>query len=397
MMRGDRQRVVVVGAGLAGARTCEQLRRQGFSGSISLVGRETSAPYDRPPLSKAVLLGQRENTLLGIDLAAAGVDVLLDEAAIGLDLATRVVHTTGRRLPFDALVIATGADPVRLPGPGPQTTLRTVEDALALRAELSAGASVAIIGASWIGAEVASAAVARGCRVACAEAGPTPVWQSMGAEVGRRLASWWQAVDLRTGVAVSHVDDVGVVLKDGSHLSADVVVTGVGVRAATSWLTGSGLPLDRGVLVDESLRAAPGIVAVGDVAARWSPRYDRRVRVEHWDNAATSARVAATTILADLRDGTGEIHDPVPYFWSDQFGHKVQYAGLHSSDDQLTWQQREDGPAWSARWLDASGAVTAVLAVDWPAQIVQARRELSLPPPANESGLRTPPSGRAKV
>jgi NADPH-dependent 2,4-dienoyl-CoA reductase/sulfur reductase-like enzyme len=378
-----RRRVVVVGAGLAGARTCEQLRRQGFNGSLELVGLESSPPYDRPPLSKSVLRGDRESTLLTTDLARSDVNLLLAEAAVSLDLDNRVVHTTGRRLPFDGLVIATGAEPVRLPGPGHQITLRTIEDALALRAKLSPGASVMIIGASWIGAEVASAAVERGCHVACVEAGPAPVWQSMGVEVGRRLATWWQAVDLRTDTAVSHIDDTGVVLADGSHLSADMVLTGVGVRPATSWLTDSGISLGHGVLVDQWLRAAPGVVAVGDIAARWSPRYGRRVHVEHWDNAATSARVAAATVLADLcperRPGPSEMYDPVPYFWSDQFGHKVQYAGLHHRDDQIRWHDNLDGDGWSASWLDATGAVTAVLAVDRPAEIVRARRDLAKP------------------
>jgi NADPH-dependent 2,4-dienoyl-CoA reductase/sulfur reductase-like enzyme len=374
-------RIVVIGAGLAGARVCDQLRRQGYTGGLSVVGREKNLPYDRPPLSKAVLRGERDQTILNTDLAGLGVELILDESALALDLASQSVRTTRHNMHFDRLVVATGADPIRLPGEGPQLTLRTIDDALKLRHHLREGASIVIIGASWIGAEVASAALHHGCDVTCVEAGPSPVAQTMGGQVGARLAAWWHGVDLRTETAVTRIDDGTVLLADGSELHADLVVTGVGVRPATSWLADSGLDIERGVLVDEWLRAAPGVVSVGDIAARWSPRYERRVRVEHWDNAASSARVAAAALLhapdtTRYPDGI-EAYDPIPYFWSDQFGHKLQYAGQHDHDDHLTWRENPDGDGWSAVWLDAAGRFTALLAVDWPVEMASGRRALA--------------------
>lgn len=385
-MTGDTpRRIVVVGGGLAGARTCEQLRRRGFEGELTLVAAEPHLPYDRPPLSKDVLRGGRDSTTLPVDLAGLGVHVRLDTAAAGLDVDERVLHTfttetvggatadSAGRLGFDALAIATGATPITLAGPGEQLTVRTLDDALRLRARLTPGARVVVIGASWIGAEVASSALALGCRVTCVEAGPGPAARALGSEVAKRVAPWWSGVDLRTDVAVDHVAEGAVVLRDGTELPADVVVTGVGVRADTGWLAGSGLELDRGVVVDGHLRAAPGIVAVGDVAAWWSRRYGRRLRVEHWDDAAVGPAVAAATLLGD----TTVPHDPVPYFWSDQFGHKIQYVGHHDPAASPVWREPTDGTGWSAAWLDGDGRLGAVLAVDRPRELLSARRALT--------------------
>jgi 3-phenylpropionate/trans-cinnamate dioxygenase ferredoxin reductase subunit len=383
MSKYDRQRIVVVGAGLAGARVCEQLRRQGYVGHLTLLGREAHAPYDRPPLSKAVLRGDLDRSTLKIDLDSLNVELLLDEEAHSLDVSAQSIVTTQRRVQFDGLVVASGADPIRLPGDGPQTTLRTIDDALNLRHALKPASSVAVVGAGWIGAEVATAAQANGCAVTCIEAGRAPVSRAMGNEVGHRLASWWQGIELRTETGVSHVKQGGLVLDDGTELDADLVLTGIGVRPATTWLADSGIDVDRGVIVDEHLRAARGVVALGDVVARWSPRYGQRMRVEHWENATSSARVAASTLLRDICDPSppvsdSETYDPVPYFWSNQFGHKVQYAGQHDPDDRMTWRESPaEHAGWSAVWRDATGRLAAVLAVDWPAEMAAARRALA--------------------
>jgi len=368
----ERDHIAVVGAGLAGANTCEQLRMQGFTGSITLIGAESDRPYDRPPLSKAVLLGERDDTTLDIDLLALDVQCQLDTAATGLHLQKRVLETTRGELPFDGLAIATGATPVRLPGSDQQHTVRSAADARRLRTRLEPGTRVVIIGASWIGAEVATAALARGCVVTCLEAGPTVAHMALG-ELGDRLRPWWHAVELRLGTTVDHIADDAVHLVGGEVVPADVVVVGVGVRPATSWLADSGLPLERGVVVDEHLRAADGVVALGDVAAWWSGRYGRRMRVEHWDNAGASAAVAAATLLGSPE---APVYDPVPYFWSDQFGHKVQYIGHHDTEHTIV-VRGADTDRWSAGWFTDAGALAAFLVVDGPRDLVGARKVMN--------------------
>jgi len=368
-------RIVVVGGGLAAARSCEQLRREGFAGELTLVGAEKHPPYDRPPLSKEILLGTKEHSPLRFDPTALGVQLRLGTAATGVDVGAQVLHTTGGDVGYDGLVVATGATPVRLPGAGEQLTLRSLDDALALRSRLQPGARVVVIGASWIGAEVATAALVRGCRVTCLEAGPAPLAQALGDEVGGVLLDWWRGVDLRLGTKVAAIIPAGVALSDGSELPGDVVVVGVGVRPETRWLASSVLELDRGVVVDEHLRASvPGVVAVGDVAARWSPRWQTRLRVEHWDDAVMAPVVAAKALVAD---DPGPAHDPVPYFWSDQFGHKVQYVGHHTAQDRMLWRGPPEDGGWAVAWLDPQGRLSAVLTVDRPKDIAQARKAIT--------------------
>jgi NADPH-dependent 2,4-dienoyl-CoA reductase/sulfur reductase-like enzyme len=374
-------RVIVAGAGLAAVRTATALRRGGHTGEIVVLGAESRPPYDRPPLSKAVLTGTKDDTTLRFDAASLGVDLRLSTPATGLDLAKRQISTQGGKVGFDGLVIATGADPVRMPGNGPQLTLRTAEDALTLRTCLRPGVRLVLIGASWIGAEVATAAVAAGCRVTCLEAGPAPLASALGAGVGASFLPWWTGVDLRLGVSVSSVDESAVILADGTAIPADLVVTGVGVRPATEWLAGSGLDIDRGVVVDENLRAAaggavvPGVVAVGDVVARWSPRAGTRLRIGHWDDAGAAGPVAAGTLLAEPGEPL-PVHDAVPYFWSDQFGHKMQYVGAHGRADE-PFETPEDRPGRTITWMNTSGAITAVLTVDRPRDSALARQAIA--------------------
>ncbi|GAB3347583.1 NAD(P)/FAD-dependent oxidoreductase [Amycolatopsis echigonensis] len=365
------EHVLVVGAGLAGARSCEQLRRQGYEGRITLLGAETHPPYDRPPLSKDLLTGARADSALPVDFAALGVELRLGVTATGLRPADRVVLTSDGDIPYDGLVIATGSRPRELPGTGSQWTLRTLEDAHRLRKRLEPGVRVAIAGAGWIGAEVATAALASGCEVVCLSAGTAPFAGLFGADVAARMLPWWDGVDLRLGCLAESVTRNGVRLSDGSVLTADVVVTGIGDDPETGWLENSGLDLDRGVLVDEWLRAAPGIVAVGDVAAWWSRRWARRLHVRHWDHAASAPAVA---VAALLKPGLCEVepYDPVPYFWSDQFGHKLQYAGLHDAGDPATAEEGESG-WWKIGWADSEGRPTAALVVDCPRELLKSR------------------------
>jgi 3-phenylpropionate/trans-cinnamate dioxygenase ferredoxin reductase component len=368
-------RIVVVGGGLAASRSCAALRRQGHDGDIVLIAAEPHMPYDRPPLSKGMLHGTCTDPTLPVDLTGLGVQIQLGTAATGLRPGERTVATVSDQVTYDGLVIATGASPIRLPGDGEQLLLRTVDDARVLRDRLVTGARIVVIGASWIGAEVVTAAIAAGCRVTCLEAGTGPAAQVFGAEVAERFMPWWEGVDLRCGTAVARVECVGVLLKDGTLVPADTVITGIGVRPETGWLEGSGLQLDRGVVVDERLYAAPGIVAVGDVTARWSPRWNRRLRITHWDDASSGPAVAAASLLAEA--DTGPVYDPVPYFWSDQFGHKVQYLGQLGTEDKPEFCEPADGRGWSVAWFDAERRLTAVLAVDRPRDIAQARRLLA--------------------
>ncbi|MFB9711573.1 NAD(P)/FAD-dependent oxidoreductase [Streptosporangium nondiastaticum] len=361
--------VVVVGAGLAGVRSVEALRARGFAGTITLIGEERHRPYDRPPLSKAVLLGGTDSTVVDSDLGALEVSFRPGAAAKGLR--PGVVETTEGELPYDGLVIATGARPVRLLGDGPQHVLRTIDDALGLRALFAPGVKVAVVGAGWIGAEVTTAARRAGCEVTVVEAADVPLAAALG-PVGAWTVPWYEqaGVDLRLGSAVASVDHGGLTLAGGSAVEADVVVTGVGVRPAVEWLAGSGIGLDDGVVTDEHLRTSlPGVVAVGDCAAWWSRRYGRRLRVEHWDNALNAPEVAVASLM-----GEDAVYDPVPYFWSEQFGHMVQYAGRHDGGRMVMRGDPGTDPKWGACWVDDRDRLVAVLSVDRPRDLVQGRR-----------------------
>lgn len=365
-------KVVIVGGGLAGARCCETLRARGFEGEIVLLAAEENLPYDRPPLTKAALKGEL-NTQLRTDYDALKIDVRTGIAATGLDTSAKQVHTASGPVEYDALIIATGAAPIRLPGSERQLAVRTVDDSRSLREKLVPGAKVVLVGASWIGAEVATAALAAGAEVTCIESGPAPLGNALGEEIGKRFVDWWSEVDLRLGVGVREVTDTGVTLTTGEEISADVVVAGVGVRPDVAWLSGSGLEIDRGIIVDENLRTSdPHVFAVGDVAVRWSPRAQERLLVEHWDDARTGPDAIART----LTGGESVAHDPVPYFWSDQFGHKLQYVGHHTSTDTAVLRDGVDGK-WAAAWVDDSGLLTAHLSIDTPKLMIGARAAVS--------------------
>jgi 3-phenylpropionate/trans-cinnamate dioxygenase ferredoxin reductase component len=362
--------VVVVGAGLAGARTVEELRAQGHQGPVLLLGAEPHLPYDRPPLSKDLLAGRSDDPTLDVPYDRLDVEVRTGVRATGLR--PGCVSTDAGEVPYDGLVLATGARARELPGAPGAVTLRTVDDARALRRRLVPGARVVVIGAGWIGAEVSTAAAAAGCRVTAVEVAGAPLSGALGEQVGAATTAWWSAhgVDLRLGEAVAAVEPDRVVLGSGESVAADVVVVGIGARPDTGWLEGSGLPLDDGVAVDEHLAAGwPDVVAVGDCAAWTSLRYGRRLRVQHWDDALRAPAVAVATLL-----GRDEVHDPVPYFWSDQFGHVLQHVGIADGADALVLRG-EPGAAdgWTVCWLQA-GRLVALLAVDRPRDLVQGRR-----------------------
>ncbi|WP_367430672.1 NAD(P)/FAD-dependent oxidoreductase [Streptomyces celluloflavus] len=373
-------RVVIVGAGIAGVQTAVALREQGWRGAITLLGGEPHQPYDRPPLSKAVLLGKAEGSTFDIDFGALGIELYLSRPVTALVPGARTVETAEGPVPYDYAVLATGADPVLLPGsaglPGVHL-LRTLDDAERLRPVLAARHEIVVVGAGWIGAEFATAAREAGCAVTVVEAADRPLAGALPAEVAAHMTDWYAdaGADLRTGARVAAVEAGAVTLADGTTLPADAVVVGIGARPATGWLAGSDValsPRDGSVLADEWLRTSvPDVYAVGDCASFPSARYGTRLLVHHWDNALQGPRTVAENILRGAAEGM--VYDPVPYFWSEQFGRFVQYAGHHGDADELVWRGDPAGAAWSVLWLRGDRLV-ALLAVGRPRDLAQGRK-----------------------
>jgi 3-phenylpropionate/trans-cinnamate dioxygenase ferredoxin reductase subunit len=370
-------RIVIVGAGLAGAKAAETLRAEGYDGEVVLVGDEGELPYERPPLSKAYL---RDETAIAQAHVHSipwyvehEVELLTGTAAVRLAIGERRVELAdGRMLAYDRLLLTTGAEPRQLELPGAELdgvhTLRTRADADALRARIAAGGPVVVVGGGWIGCEVAASARQLGAEVTLLEAGDIPLGRVLGAEIGEHLAAVHRArgVDLRTGAVLERLEGDGavaaVVLTDGTRLPAATVVVGIGVRPRAELAARVGLAGADGVEVDERLRTrATDVYAAGDVAFAWNARYGRAIRVEHWANAIAQGSAAARSIL-----GRTAPFDELPYFFSDQFETGLEYVGLHSPSDRTTL--RRDGAALTALWTDRAGTVTAGMHVDdWDA------------------------------
>ncbi|MFF3417753.1 NAD(P)/FAD-dependent oxidoreductase [Streptomyces sp. NPDC002698] len=371
------RRVVVAGAGMAGVQTAVALREQGFTGTVTLIGAEPHQPYDRPPLSKAVLLGKAEGSAFDIDFEALDIDLRLGSEALGVRPGDHELDTDAGPVPYDVLVVATGAEPIRLPGaegvPGVHL-LRTLDDADRLRPVLTRQHDIVVVGAGWIGAEFATAAREAGCAVTVVEAADRPLAEALPAEVAAPMTAWYadSGTSLRTGARVERVEPGAVVLDDGSRVPADAVVVGIGARPATAWIAGSGIELGahREIVADDHLRSSlPDVYAVGDCASFPSGRYEERLLVHHWDNALQGPRTVALNIVGQ----TPAAYDPVPYFWSEQFGRFVQYAGHHTPADTLVWRGDPSGASWSVCWLRETRLV-ALLAVGRPRDLAQGRR-----------------------
>ncbi|CAM5356657.1 NAD(P)/FAD-dependent oxidoreductase [Streptomyces narbonensis] len=371
------QQVVIVGAGMAGVQTAVALREQGFTGPVTLIGAEPHQPYDRPPLSKAILLGKAEDSAFDVDFEALDVELRLGLDVTGLRAADHEIDTEAGPVPYDVLVVATGAHPITLPGaegvPGVHL-LRTLDDAVRLGPVLERRHTVVVVGAGWIGAEFATAARAAGCAVTVVEMADRPLAGALPAEVTAPMAGWYGAngAELLTHARVDTVEPGRVVLADGRELPADAVVVGIGARPATGWLAGSGIALDPSgaVTADERLRTSlPDVYAVGDCASYPSARYGERLLVHHWDNALQGPR----TVAAAITGADPGPYDPVPYFWSEQFGRFVQYAGHHADADELLWRGDPADETWSVLWL-RGGVPVALLAVGRPRDLAQGRK-----------------------
>ena len=391
-MSGDERRLVVVGASLAGLRAVEAARKAGHRGEVVLVGGERHLPYDRPPLSKTFLDAARDEGLASppyfrdeaVLRGELRVDVRLSTWATALDTTSKIVTAGGESIPYDALIIATGAEPRKLPVadglPGVRT-LRTLDDSLAIRAAFEAGARTVVVGAGFIGSEIASAARKRGLSVTIVEAQPVPLVRAAGPQMGAALAALHDrhGTDLRCGVAVQGIEGDGkverVVLDDGTVVPADLVVVGIGVSPSVGWLAGSGLALENGIQCDETLRTvAPGVYAAGDVAHWHNHTMGERQRMENWTAAAEQGAVAARNAL---NPDAAKPYGTVPYYWSDWYGLRIQFVGSPEADEvRLVDGDVEDGERWVALYRRADRLIGA-LTLNGPGEIMKYRNQIA--------------------
>ncbi|KWX00126.1 FAD-dependent oxidoreductase [Carbonactinospora thermoautotrophica] len=357
--------IVIVGASLAGARAAETLREEGFAGRITLIGEEHERPYQRPPLSKGYLAGREDKSSIYVHeedwYERNGVELVLGTRATAIDRAAREVELSdGRRIRYDKLLLATGASPRRLDLPGAELEgvyyLRTVEDSERIRNAIFGGGRFVIVGAGWIGLEVAAAACGYGAEVTIVEPQPTPLHGVLGPELGEVFAKLHRGngVDLRLGESVTQLHSeggkvTGVVTSSGDTLSAGAVIVGIGARPNTELAEAAGLPVDNGVVVDECLRTEDErIWAAGDVANYHNVVFGRRLRVEHWANAYDGGPAAARSML---RPGT--VYDVVPFFYSDQYDLGMEYTGYAPAGtyDRIVYRGDVAGLEFIAFWL----------------------------------------------
>ncbi|MGY1707385.1 NAD(P)/FAD-dependent oxidoreductase [Geodermatophilus sp. SYSU D00697] len=384
--------VAVVGASLAGLSAARALREQSYEGRIVVIGDEVHAPYDRPPLSKEFLAGTAtlDDIALGVpDDDTLGLEWRLGTTAVGLDPGTRsVLLGDGGEVRADGVVLATGARARRLPGSEGLDgvhVLRSLDDAVALREDLAAGGRLVVIGAGFIGAEVASTARTLGLEVTVVETQPVPLAGPLGADMGAVCAGLHadHGTRLLVGTGVAGLVGTGrveaVELTDGTRLPADVVVVGIGAIPNTEWLAGSGVALGNGVLTDpRGATSTPGVVAVGDCAATWSTSTERHVRIEHWTNALEQPATAAATLL-----GVGTpARTPVPYFWSDQYGTRIQFAGSRREGDVARVVEGSCADRSFLVVYERDGNPVAVLGMNQPRLFTRWRRQLRSAVPA---------------
>jgi NADPH-dependent 2,4-dienoyl-CoA reductase/sulfur reductase-like enzyme len=375
--------IVIVGGGLAAARTAEQLRRSQFSGAVTIVSDEDHLPYDRPPLSKEVLRSETDDvTLKPAEFYDENdITMLLGAGAKSVDTAARTLTLTdGREIGYDELVIATGLVPKRIPS-FPDLAgihvLRNFNESLALREEAGSARRAVVVGAGFIGCEVAASLRSLGVEVVLVEPQPAPLANVLGEQIGELVARVHRAegVDVRCGVGVSEVvgtDKVEkVVLADGTELEADLVVVGIGSTPAVGWLDGSGIELDNGVVCDPQGRSsAPNVWAIGDVAS-WRDTVGQQVRVEHWSNVADQARVLVPAMLG--QDVPQVVS--VPYFWSDQYDVKIQCLGEPEADD-IVHVVEDDGRKFLA-FYERDGVVAGVVGGGMPGKVMKTRAKIA--------------------
>jgi NADPH-dependent 2,4-dienoyl-CoA reductase/sulfur reductase-like enzyme len=380
--------VAVVGASLAGLSAARCLRKQGFDGRLVLIGDEPHRPYDRPPLSKEFLAGTMDESALSLEADGEdlGAEWLLGTRATGFDRDERLVRLAdGSAVRADGFVIATGAAARTLPGGEGLAgvhTLRTLDDARALRDDLARGGRLVVIGGGFIGAEVASTAYALGLEVTVVEVAPTPLAGPLGHEMGTVVSSLHadHGVRLLCGVGVKGLTGAerfeAVLLEDGSSLPADTVVVGVGARPNTEWLHGSGIALDNGVTCGQDGRTSvAGVVAVGDCANWYDPAAGQHRRVEHWTGALERPAAAVATLLSGGAAEPGPVRPP--YFWSDQYGVKIQFAGHAAAADSVTVEEGSADDRSLLAVYRRAGDPVAVLGMNQPRLFMRWRKQLA--------------------
>lgn len=381
---------MIVGGGLAAARTAEQLRRSEYAGAITIVSDEDHLPYDRPPLSKEVLRAETDDVTLkpAEFYAENNITVLLGNGAKSVDTDARTLTLAdGTQLGYDELIIATGLVPKRIPSfpdlPGIHV-LRNFDESLALRREAGTARRAVVVGAGFIGCEVAASLRKLGVDVVLVEPQPAPLASVLGQQIGELVTRLHRAegVDVRCGVGVSQVsgDDRvrKVTLGDGTELDADIVVVGIGSHPATEWLADSGLEIDNGVVCDEAGRAsAPHVWAIGDVAS-WRDNVGGQVRVEHWSNVADQARVLVPTMLGQEPPAAVT----VPYFWSDQYDVKIQALGEPEATDTVHIVE-DDGRKFLA-YYERDGVVVGVVGGGFPGKVMKVRAKIAAGAPIAE-------------
>jgi NADPH-dependent 2,4-dienoyl-CoA reductase/sulfur reductase-like enzyme len=380
--------VAVVGASLAGLSAARCLRKQGFDGRLILIGDEPHRPYDRPPLSKEFLAGTMDESALSLEADGEdlGAEWLLGMRATGFDRDERLVRLAdGSAVRADGFVIATGAAARTLPGAEGLAgvhTLRTLDDARALRDDLARGGRLVVIGGGFIGAEVASTAYALGLEVTVVEVAPTPLAGPLGHEMGTVVSSLHadHGVRLLCGVGVKGLTGAerveAVLLEDGSSLPADTVVVGVGARPNTEWLHGSGIALDNGVTCGQDGRTSvAGVVAVGDCANWYDPAAGQHRRVEHWTGALERPAAAVATLLSGGAAEPGPVRPP--YFWSDQYGVKIQFAGHAAAADSVTVEEGSADDRSLLAVYRRAGDPVAVLGMNQPRLFMRWRKQLA--------------------
>jgi 3-phenylpropionate/trans-cinnamate dioxygenase ferredoxin reductase subunit len=381
--------IVVVGASLAGLRGIEALRRDGYDGAITLVGAEPHLPYDRPPLSKQVLAGTLEPDQIALrrePIEDLELDLRLGRRAVSLDATAREIELDdGERIAWDGLLIASGATPRRLPGtPALQgiRVLRTLDDALAIRRALEKGPRVLVVGAGFIGAEVAATCRSQGHAVTVVEPLAAPMLRALGPEIAAVAADLHRdhGVDLRCGVGVEALEGAGRVerarLSDGSVIETDLVVVGIGVTPEVGWLEGSGLELRDGVVCDATCATSvPGMTAAGDVA-RWPhPLFGEEMRIEHWTHAIEMGEAAARRLLATPE--AAEPFAPVPYVWTDQYDRKLQMAGRIAQNDLMEIIQGSLEERRFVAVFGRKGRLTGALAMNRPAAVIRLKQRIA--------------------
>lgn len=397
----DAGRVVIVGAGLAGAKTAEALRERGFDGGITLVGDEPHRPYERPPLSKRYLQGKDDRDSVFVHPESwydeQGIDLRRDTEAVRLDPGSREIELAGGEvLRFDDAVLATGSRPRLLDLPGADLdgvlTLRRLEDSDRLKDVLAQGGRLAVIGGGWIGLEAAAAAREAGRDVSVLEAASLPLLRVLGPEMASVFTDLHRrhGVDLRTDVRIDALEGQervqGVALSDGTRVAANHVLVGVGVVPNTEVAERAGLRVEDGIVVDEHLRTeSPHVYAVGDVARAWHPLLGRLVRVEHWANALNQPAVAAANIL-----GEPAVYERQPYFYTDQYDLGMEYVGyVEPGDyDEVVVRGDLDALEFIAFWLKDSRVRAAMNVNVW--DVGDSIRALLAGPPVDRDRLADP-------